>query len=158
MKPLTRDAKRFLLAFVVLAMAGWLFAGLLIWGAYHPRQTVRQSGGQVPPLRPRASPTPFDTSPLEVPLSALDKMAIAFEGRHGRAEIKERLDAALRLYGEQPSEDTYSRAGSALVALRKQNGVSEMETLRWMIKARYPRVTFPQAAAWASVEARLSPQ
>ena len=56
------------------------------------------------------------------------------------------------------SEEYYSRAGSALVTLRQEHGVSEMRILRLMIQIYTPgaKLTFPEAAAIAAVTARTT--
>ncbi|MCZ7575962.1 MAG: hypothetical protein M5U18_02460 [Dehalococcoidia bacterium] len=85
--------------------------------------------------------------------AALEQMANAFDGGPSQAVIKARLDAAFALYGLQPTEDNYSRAGSTLVSLRRANGATEMAILDYMICSHVPgvRMTFPEAAAVASV-------
>jgi hypothetical protein len=86
-------------------------------------------------------------------MPALDQAVLAFEGGFTRQEIRERLDVALRLYSLSATEENYSRAGSALVALRKQNGTPEMAILGYMIRSHVEGVnlSFPEAAAFASV-------
>jgi hypothetical protein len=88
-----------------------------------------------------------------VPNHPLDQAVLAFVGKPTRREIKSQLDIALRLYGMQPTEENYSRAGSALVVLRKQNGTPEMAILNYMIRSHVEGVnlSFPEAAAIASV-------
>ena len=86
-------------------------------------------------------------------MDALGKMELAFVGGHTRGQIKRQMDRAMRLYGLPITEENYSRAGSALVALRKQNGTAEMEILEHMIRSHVPgaKLTFPTAAAISSV-------
>lgn len=86
-------------------------------------------------------------------MSALEQMELAFEGNPKVSTIKPKVDQALRLYGHALTEDNYSRAGSTLVALRQQNGVSEMDILDYMICSYVPgsNVTFPDMAALSSV-------
>jgi hypothetical protein len=57
------------------------------------------------------------------------------------------------VYGAEVNEENYNRAASALVALRKENGVPEMQILDYMIRSHVPgvKLTFPEAAAIASV-------
>ena len=85
-------------------------------------------------------------------MGALDQAEIAFVGGHSRAQIKERLDEALGLYGLPITEENYSRAGSTLVALRKANGTSEMEILDHMVRSHVSgvKISFPEAAAISS--------
>ena len=101
--------------------------------------------------QPRATDQP--TPVPGVPTDPLDQAVLAFVGNSTRAEIKSRLDVALRLYGLQPTEENYSRAGSVLVGLRKQNGTPEMAILDYMIRSHVEGVnlSFPGAAAIASV-------
>jgi hypothetical protein len=80
-------------------------------------------------------------------------MVIAFQGGHSRAEIQSRLDKAMQLYGLAITPENYSRAGSALVTLRKEVGPSEMEILSYMIRSHVPGVAigFPEMAAISAV-------
>jgi hypothetical protein len=82
-------------------------------------------------------------------MTALEQAAIAFDGGYSAEEIKARLDEVLRLYNVPITEENYLRAGSALVTLRKTNGVSEMRILDHMIRSHVAGVTltFPQGAA-----------
>lgn len=82
------------------------------------------------------------------PQDPLEQMVIAFEGNYTRAQIRRRVDEALRLYGENVTDENRSRAGSALVALRRQVGVAEMDILAHMICSHTPDVTisFPDMA------------
>jgi len=91
-------------------------------------------------------------SPVEE-MDALDQAEIAFVGGYGRPQIQERLDTALRLYGHPITQENYSRAASALVALRKENGTSEMAILDHMIRSHTEgvNINFPEAAALSSV-------
>ncbi len=66
---------------------------------------------------------------------ALDLMEIAFVGGYTRVEIEARIDRAMALYGLPITDENYSRAGSALVALRKEVGVPEMAILDYMIRS-----------------------
>jgi len=83
----------------------------------------------------------------------LDQMVIAFDGNHSRAQIKLRMDRAMTRYGLSLTEDHYSRAGSVLVALRKENGVSEMDILSHMIRSYVPgvNINFVEMAALSAV-------
>ena len=62
--------------------------------------------------------------------NALQQMVRAFEGNLSQSDIKFYLDKALVAFGEKINEDTYRRAGSALVVMRKDTGVPEMDILR----------------------------
>lgn len=64
---------------------------------------------------------------------ALDQMVVAFEGSWSRPEIENRLAKAMQLYDLPVTEENRSRAGSALVVMRRENGVTEMEILEHMI-------------------------
>lgn len=79
-------------------------------------------------------------------------MVIAFEGNFTREQIQTPLDHALQLYGLPITDENRSRAGSTLVALRKEGGVREMVILGFMICSYVDGVnlSFPDAAAIAS--------
>ena len=68
-------------------------------------------------------------------LSQMELMEIAFDGNPAISEIQPVLDHALRLYGMPITEENYSRAGSVLVALRKEFGPSEMDILGCVISS-----------------------
>lgn len=89
-----------------------------------------------PTATPQAQPTKQDKSSSKN-VSALDQMAVVFEGKPSKEEIKVKLDQAIKLYGLEITEDNYNRAGSALVSLRKASkaGVTEMEILDYMIRS-----------------------
>ena len=80
------------------------------------------------------APSEAEAPPSGVPEDALGQMEIAFEGNPSQEEIKADLDKALRLYELRATEENYSRAGSALVGLRKEFGVPEMQMLRYAIR------------------------
>lgn len=70
------------------------------------------------------------TPPAHIEATALVQMTQAFEGSYSQSDIKYYLDKALVTFGEPINEDTYRRAGSALVVMRKDTGVPEMDILR----------------------------
>ncbi len=82
---------------------------------------------------------------------ALSMMESAFVGSPSRSTIKARIDRAMDLYQLRRTEENYSRAGSTLVALRREYGASEMEILDYMICSYVPGVSllFHEAAAFA---------
>ncbi|MBN1915681.1 hypothetical protein JW796_01630 [Candidatus Dojkabacteria bacterium] len=86
--------------------------------------------------------------------SALEMMEVAFEGGYSQSEIKEKLDEAMTLYALEINEENYSKAGSALIALRKESktGVTEMDILDFMIEmyAEDVNMSFPDAAGLAA--------
>lgn len=86
-------------------------------------------------------------------------MVLAFEGGYSRAQIKASLDEAMKLYELPPTNENYSRAGSALVSLRKfaqDRGCmfkcNEMTILDYMIRSHVPgaAMSFPDAAGIAT--------
>lgn len=87
--------------------------------------------------------------------TALGQMEVAFEGHPAQSDIQSVLDPALEASGTAINEDSYSRAGSTLVGLRKQNGGTEMEILECMPTVvgdpRMPDDTFPSLAALCSL-------
>lgn len=88
----------------------------------------------------------------DVPKNPLEQMEIAFEGNCSKQQIQERLDKAMKLYNLPRTKENYSRAGSALVTLRKEFGPSEMELLSYMIRSHVPgiKIDFPTAAGFAA--------
>ena len=129
---------------------------------------VACSGGETPlpdatvTLKPTLAPTPKAPIPMTEPTStvsqavealpALRQMEIAFDGNPNVSRIQPVLDSALMLYGLPITEENYSRAGSVLVALRKEIGPSEMEILNHMIRSHVPgvNVTFPDMAGFCA--------
>ena len=82
-----------------------------------------------------ATDSPRDTPATDSPPSeALAQMEAVFEGNPSRDNIQADLDKALMLYELRANEENYSRAGSALVVLRKEFGVPEMQMLRYAIR------------------------
>lgn len=72
------------------------------------------------------------------PTEPLDQMVVAFDGSYSRTAT-----------GETISSETYSRAGSVLVSLRREYAVSEMDTLACIptMAAAAPALDFPDAAS-----------
>ena len=87
---------------------------------------------------PAPTPVPNETTRAVGVMSALEQMEVAFIGNPRQAEIRAILDRALALYNTPISEENYSRAGSALVALRQKLGPSEMDILDYMIRSHVP--------------------
>ena len=83
------------------------------------------------------------------PSDPLAQMEIAFKGSYSKAQIKERIDKAMKLYNVPLTNEYYSRAGSVLVTLRKKVGPREMDILSYMIRSYVTGVVieFPEAAA-----------
>lgn len=90
-------------------------------------------------------------------MPAIQQASLAFDGGHSAQDIQAKLDEAFTLYGLEKTNDTYSRAGSVLVTMRKAHGVSEMQILDHMIRSHVPglSVTFPEAAALSAVALRV---
>ncbi|MFH1798002.1 MAG: hypothetical protein ABH844_01475 [Candidatus Omnitrophota bacterium] len=88
----------------------------------------------------------------DVPTNPIAQMEIAFEGNYSKLQIRKRLNKAMELYNLPKTEENYSRAGSALVTLRKEFGPSEMEILSYMIRSHVPgiKMDFPSAAGIAA--------
>ena len=82
----------------------------------------------------------------------LDQMVIAFNGSYSKTQIKKRIDKAMELYNLPRTKENYSRAGSALVALRKEVGPNEMDILSYMVRSHVQGVNmdFPSAAGLAA--------
>ncbi len=80
-----------------------------------------------PPVRPSPPPPPMPEP------TALQQMVQVFEGNLSQSDIKYYLDKALVAFGEPVNEDTYRRAGNALVVMRKNTGVPELDILRCVV-------------------------
>lgn len=91
------------------------------------------------------------------PTDPLDQMVIAFQGSPSRAEIQSSLIDALLATGEAVNDDTKSRAGSALVSLRREYGVSEMDMLACIpdVGSAAPNISFGSAAGLCAAELSL---
>ena len=89
----------------------------------------------------------------QVPRDPLSKMEIAFEGHYTRSQIKQRLETIMDLYNLPKTQENYSHAGSALVALRKSTGQDEMNILDYMIRSYVPQsgMSFADMAAVSAV-------
>ncbi len=66
---------------------------------------------------------------------ALVEMAQVFVGHPGEDDIRHYMDRALVSYGEPVNELSYRRAGSALVVMRKDTSIPEMDILRCIVEA-----------------------
>lgn len=101
--------------------------------------------------RPNESPSGAQGSAASQ-TQQLDHLAIAsraFVGEPPVSEIKPVIDRALELHGDVPrTNENYGRAASALVALRKSTGISEMRILNHMIRSHVPgvKLSFAEAA------------
>ena len=87
-------------------------------------------------------------------MSSLEKMELAFVGNPSIQDIKPILDSVMRDHSLAISEENYSRAGSALVAMRKEFGVSEIKILNCMHAAKMgssSNVSFPDGVAVCAV-------
>lgn len=85
--------------------------------------------------------------------TALEMMHVAFVGRHSLSEIEAQIRRAAAAFNIPGTDQNFSRMGSALVALRKESRVPEMELLR-CARAMREEVTgtnvgldFPSAAS-----------
>lgn len=88
---------------------------------------------------------------------ALTMIETVFVGDYTRAEIKSRLDMAMRLFDLPITEDNYNRAGSVLVTLRKEASVAEMDILDHMIRSSVPglEISFPDQATLSAISLQL---
>lgn len=87
----------------------------------------------------------------EVPADPFAQMEIAFEGSPRQATIRSAMDAAFDAVGTPEGAREYDRAGSVLVAFRKEYGISEMDILECIPhranSPRAPKKDFPNVAA-----------
>lgn len=99
-------------------------------------------------VSPRSS---AGTSSQNSQVSTLDKIAVVFKGDFSKAEIKSKLDQAMRLYGVPITDENYNRTSSALLVSRKAaeqegcNDCTEMLILDYMIRSYVPGVDIPFA-------------
>ena len=152
------SATRYRIALVVAGFgcAGIIVAALLVVLSLAPSSSRQSTPSQtMPSQRTPSRPAPPPAAGVsEVPLMPFRQVAeIAFVGGYSQAQIKERMDRAMVLYGLPITNENYHHAGSALVALRKENGTAEMAILDYMIRSHVEGVnlSFPEAAAFASV-------
>lgn len=80
------------------------------------------------------------------------QMSFTFEGNPPAAEIKEKVDKVLAMYGVEVNDQNRSQAGRTLVALRKEHGHSEMAILDKMLSSPAAGEKFDDAAARISAE------
>ena len=120
-----------LLGFVLFAKA---FPSVILSGS---RPTTPTDQPQTP------TETPTELRPPQTSeRPALEMMEQVFVGNHTQAQIKERLDRAMELYGEARTEENYLKYGSVLVRLRKEiSGATEMNILACVIGAHVPEMT-----------------
>ena len=84
--------------------------------------------------------------------TTIDMMHVAFVGRHSASEIEAQLRRAAVAFDLPASDQSFSRMGSALVVLRKESRVPEMELLRCAramgeeVKGTNVDLDFPAAA------------
>lgn len=107
------------------------------------------------------APRPTDPPVATIPSDPIAQAEIAFSGNPRQSEIRAALDAAFAIYGLEPTDENYSRAGSALVALRQaaegdnHPEVTEMAILVAMTAGGgYTGLSFPEAAAFAATAIR----
>jgi hypothetical protein len=62
--------------------------------------------------------------------SATEMMSVAFVGNFSQQEIRREVERAAQVFIISNDDQSFSRMGSALVALRKNTGVPEMMLLR----------------------------
>lgn len=80
---------------------------------------------------------------------ALDMMTSTFTGDYNRDQIKIKVDEVLNLYKLPINDENYSRTGSMLISLKKENNVKEMDMLNCMINGykSESNITLQQMAA-----------
>ncbi len=89
-----------------------------------------EKAGKTIPI-PASEKSPAQTTlPAPERATALEQMSQVFVGNPSQDDIAFYLSRALVPFGEPVNEDAYRRAGSALVVMRKDTGVAEMDILR----------------------------
>lgn len=133
-----------------------MFASVGGSGALSTQRAAATPSGVSPTVAaftPTARPSPPAARP---PTDPLDQMTAVFAGSYARAEIQNLLDEVLRLYGEPVNDDSRSRAGSMLVALRREYGFPEMQILDYMRRSYVPGVNMSLAGMAALSVAALA--
>jgi hypothetical protein len=134
-------------------MRGLLRSGVVVLVALAPVACSASANLRTPqPAAAAASAAP--NTPL--PSDPIAQAEVAFVGNPSQPAIKAALDKAFQLYKLQLTADNYSRAVSALVALRQDgqkrgcDRCTEMTILEAMVAGGgFPGMTFPEAAAFA---------
>lgn len=130
-----------ILILMLLALIAWIYSGFSS-GEKHASSQVKTTESNH--LATSTQAKPKDT--------ALDKMNRVFVGNPSVSVIKSAIAPVMKMYGTPVSEDGYSRAGSALVTMRKESGVTELELLRCMKSAAQGHTTtFAEMAALCSL-------
>ena len=83
----------------------------------------------------------------------LADLETTFQGQYSRADITARIDQAMDAYDLPRSDTNYARSAAALVALRKELGVPEMDILEYMTRSIPPGrpIAFSEAALQAAI-------
>lgn len=133
-----------------------------------PEPTVR--GTPAPAATPESessdgaltTPEPTNETGPSLPSDPIALAAIAFVGNPPQDEIRSNLNTAFEIYRVEQTDENYSRAASALVALRQdaesagRYDVTEMAILDAMIAdGGLPGTTFSEAAGWMATSLRL---
>jgi hypothetical protein len=134
-------------------MRGLLRSGLILLVALAPAACSPSASLRTAQPESATAPAAPDT-PL--PSDPIAQAEVAFVGNPSQQAIKAALDKAFQLYKLQLTADNYSRATSALVALRQDgqkrgcDRCTEMTILEAMVAGGgFPGMTFPEAAAFA---------
>ena len=121
---------------------------------------VMACGGGRPATAP-ATPRPTAPPVATAPSDPIAQAELAFIGNPPQSEIRAALDAAFAIYNLESTDENYSRAGSALVALRldaEGDGhpeVTEMAILAAMTAGGgFTGLSFPEAAGFAATALR----
>lgn len=115
------------------------------------------SGSATQPVPVGATPAYVAPDPTPDPIAQAET---AFIGHLSQETIRTKLNRAFLIYGMAATADSYMRATSALVALRKDaqtagfSDVTEIAILDRMISDALP-MSFAKGAGWVAAELRL---
>ena len=121
-----------------------LFVALVAFGV------ITSCGGKPAPA-PEQQQSPSAIGALakigQLATDPIAQMSLTFQDNPPQEEIREKLDAVLKMYGLEVNNENRSQAGRTLVALRKEHGHSEMQILDKMLDSPADGTNFDEAAA-----------
>lgn len=67
--------------------------------------------------------------------SAIEMMTVVFDGKHTEIEVKSKMDAVMKAYNIEITEENYQKCGSVFLNLKKSTGIDEIAIIDNMIIA-----------------------
>ncbi len=93
------------------------------------------SGSKPEPPKPQGGAIDAMAKMGKLATDPVAQMSLEFDGNPPMEQIREKLDKALMMYGLEANNQNRSNAGRTLVALRKEQGHSEMAILEKMLSS-----------------------